>query len=181
MRRRSNLRRRIKWSAVALSALILLVWLYSFTPPFFSVSQRLAFAAMGVLASTDEVHVCQSSESQFEVALVGGSLHVSWFPRPIDYPRSLGTPTFSRWRPGFSRQEAWCLALVPDSDFHVIHLPLWIPVAAMLGLTAVLVLRDRPIRCQHGAYSIISNVSGVCPECGTSVPSPASSGRGERT
>jgi hypothetical protein len=51
--------------------------------------------------------------------------------------------------------------------------PLWIPLAALLAMTALLWWMDRRRfpqgHCRNCGYNLTGNVSGVCPECGQKV------------
>ena len=54
------------------------------------------------------------------------------------------------------------------------HVPVWLLVVATGFPTAILWWRDRPTKagfCKACKYDLTGNVSGICPECGTSLTS----------
>lgn len=56
----------------------------------------------------------------------------------------------------------------------VIHLPLWMLFLLTAIPTAYLFWHDRyrvpPACCRKCGYNLTGNVSGICPECGTTIP-----------
>ena len=54
-----------------------------------------------------------------------------------------------------------------------LFVPMWLPLLLVGVPTALLWWRDRrrfpPGYCQHCGYNLTGNVSGRCPECGTTI------------
>lgn len=80
-----------------------------------------------------------------------------------------------RRRPGRSD-----LMLAPKwfrvSGWRVLALPAWLFTAVGMSVGAAIWLLTRPRRpggCRKCGYDLTGNVSGVCPECGTLIHSPA--------
>lgn len=92
--------------------------------------------------------------------------------QPYDHPPSLygfrsispGRRTF-QWKPGVG----W--SHVESGTIYWFHIPLWIPIACMMGLGAFLKrsLRLMPGHCKVCEYSLVGLTSGYCPECGNQV------------
>jgi hypothetical protein len=87
----------------------------------------------------------------------------------------------SAWRDGVIRERLglkWPLVHTSTFGTHCVVVPLWIPI--LLSGTALgwcgRRLWQRPANghCHACGYDLTGNVSGVCPECGTPVPPPAS-------
>ena len=107
----------------------------------------------------------------------------------IDYP--YGTVFLERGRvcqpfsgrtpPALRGQEGWHVFRKSDPLPAVddIYLPLWLPALLVGGPAAFLWYSDvawwwrsqypSPGHCQNCGYDLTGNVSGVCPECGTTV------------
>ena len=63
-------------------------------------------------------------------------------------------------------------------DHDGLCLPLWIPFVALIAPTLILWVVDhrrRPLpgHCRKCNYNLTGNTSGVCPECGNEIETPA--------
>ena len=148
-RRPPKLRRIAKWVGLGLCVVILCLGAWSTTH--------------GLLRGWLSLH----SPSRF-ILITDGQLSVRWGPpwdkhdpgwsiEPHGFSLVLGTPDFY-----FS------------SGYWSVQLPLWLPLVIVAIPTAILWHRDRPPRkgyCLHCGYNLTGNESGVCPECGTKIPS----------
>lgn len=93
----------------------------------------------------------------------------SWLPRPFWQSRICTQPNC------ITNQELQheLGSSAPSSAIghrvDVIGLPIWMGVAFLTLIAALLAWRDRPIphgRCRRCGYDLTGNTSGVCPECG---------------
>lgn len=61
----------------------------------------------------------------------------------------------------------------PHMQFTLIHFPLWLPIV-LVGIPAAWLIykdsrRQPPGHCRSCGYDLTGNVSGICPECGTTI------------
>jgi hypothetical protein len=86
------------------------------------------------------------------------------------------------WRYGNLRTSVlglWAPSVGVDRYAAYIILPLWLPLLLLALSTAILGWRDRrhrPGHCQRCGYDLTGNVTGVCSECGHTVPLTRASG-----
>ncbi len=151
---RTRLRRLLKWTCTALCALTAVPWLAS------------AKWSLQLLTPSGN-----------GVSFVNGGLIFSWGD---SYAR-LGL----KWRGGVSIHDKlpspfeW--NYLPTSNPRGVEVPGWYPLAALAVPTAALWWRDRrrhaPGHCRKCGYDLTGNVSGRCPECGTTIVPVPDGGR----
>lgn len=145
----SRIRRAVKWSGLAACVAAITIWA----------------ATLRVLAGY--------SGMSCDVYVGGGVLWIN----SISSKSALGWQTFD------ARQVSFGGRLVPETGIsrswtssgqlrrtRYFNIPLWIPVLAMAVPTVWVWRRDRrvpPGYCQSCGYNLTANVSGACPECGT--------------
>jgi len=156
IRRRSRVRRMVKWVGLVLCLLMLVI------------------SAINVWSSVhwhSRYHGLAKNRYVLEWSLSGGAIFVGAFServvRQAGWPRpgfKLTGPHDWVWRPSLMDHLAsptWLVGAV---------VPLWIPFVAVSMPTALLWWRDRrripPGHCRKCGYDLTGNVSGVCPECG---------------
>jgi hypothetical protein len=146
----------LKWAGLALSVLILLIWL---------VSLRLQL----MCRLADEKRADGNWECYFQFSINNGL--VACTRSSMGSPQSPGwtlsvSSRWPRWKPLFSYLYTSKSDLLP---YFWLVLPLWIPFVIVVIPTTYLWYYDRPIppgHCQKCGYNLTGNVSGVCPECG---------------
>ncbi len=157
MRRRTRLRRAVKWSGTVLCALLLVVLLvlriasYAYSSPIYGDPQRRAvqFVYHRGCVCCRLIHNMQPAMCR-KVQEDSG-----WIPD---------------FRPWIWWGRCYVQAKSPTHEETTLGLPLWIPFLAALLPTAYLWHKDRripPGHCERCGYDLTGNVSGVCPECGT--------------
>ena len=160
MSRRCSLQSIVKWTGLSLSALISITWLLSI--PIYGGRCLKAYASMGsthVTIWAGSIGWMRSSpDSRAHVSVRIGR----W---PVWDPTSYGLVLPSRYEaPG-------------HTDYWI---PLWLPLVISTAPPAFFWCRQRRQfgigHCQRCGYDLTSITSGVCPECGTAVPSSASRG-----
>jgi hypothetical protein len=162
MRRRSRLRRWLKWSGVAICLAMAAAWGIS-----------LPLAACYLIGSD------AGDRAAVGIILADGCLDcwLSPFSRRGEHTFSVDPKP---WRAPY-----WSPRLGDmDPSGKYVLLPLWIPFLLVAIPTGIIFWRDRrripPGHCLRCGYSLTGNKSGVCPECGTGVGSkPAAAGAGE--
>ena len=101
----------------------------------------------------------------FYLVLAKGTFQLSCrFQKPVALD-----PGWRVFRLPDSTRTPWLPWLRNNSVALHTNLPLWIPLAMTLVVTAYLFWRDRPVPahcCQKCGYNLTGNVSGRCPECG---------------
>lgn len=138
---------------------------------------------LGTLATIPWMQLGINSGQNYAVTLQGGAVSFYW--RVTDLAPNL-TPLTARpdrawairhatWR---DAREMWArFGLRPSIARQIgmrwINLPTWIPLILVAAPTAILwrahMKRPRKGACPSCRYNLTGNVSGVCPECGTSV------------
>lgn len=151
-RKPSRLRRIMKWVGLTLCIMSVLALLSSLL--FSATMYRSGWAAvLGFGCVT-----IQTTNAQF------GNPQQGW---SFAYRRA-GQPIMRSW---------WVKILHPRPQMWAVVVPLWIPPLLLAVPTYFLWRRHRsyPLgHCQSCGYDLIGNESGVCPECGTDTPKPAS-------
>lgn len=146
MRRRSRIRRVMKWMGALLCT---------------------AFAMAFFLSIGRHTTLCQWSPRD-RISLHRGALLYQWDWRDPPQPR---VARIIAIRASYFDPVIWKPQLDAKDLQGVIVLPLWILVAAVAAPTAFVWWFDRPRflrgHCQHCGYDLTGNVSGRCPECGT--------------
>lgn len=154
MRKRSRVRRILKWAGTTTSLIL------------------LAALLLGVIRSVVWVSWLYgpASDEELVIALHGGALDVikMGLIRFPSHPSDFGWPLTGEW--------IWLLKASKYKSarrmFQRILVPLWLPLLLSLIPTAYLWYKDRRIprgHCQKCGYDLTGNASGVCPECGTSI------------
>lgn len=137
----------LKWSAIVLSAVTLVVWVGSaWWAVFYLHANSMQFVAAG-----------------------GGRLTVSWDPAPRFNP-AVGSWSVERWTEPFVWWGVW-------ASTKAFAIPLWNPLPFTLGAAFYLWRRDRrarlPGHCPACGYDLAGlSPGGPCPECGKA-PAPA--------
>lgn len=153
MKRRSRLRRVVKWGGVALSLLVLLVWIVT-------LWRNLGFFYVKSLVRG----------MQFtEVGVGQAELWCSRYDLPKG-PEPTRSFKFYLTPPNDSQYRHWLPHVVRHQGFCRVILPLWIPLWLVALPTIFLFWHDcrvPPGHCQTCGYDLTGNTSGVCPECGT--------------
>jgi hypothetical protein len=156
MRRRSRLRRVLKWGGLVMSLLIVLVFVASM------------WWYVGYLRTDGQRAWAYSIES-------GSFIIIPVFrPPPLDSPTAGGSVGKIRDVRCF-----WTFLGVIGSRSRPrntwFYMPLWIPFLLFALPTTFLFWRDRrripPGHYQRCRYDLTANTSGVCPECGNSLTS----------
>jgi hypothetical protein len=117
-----------------------------------------------------------SPGSNYELAVANGALRLDWIPSSQQGIEQLTfSPGFDFTRHHVARIEWLPSSWVRGCPRNVV-VPMWIPTAAVLMLSALLWwpdLRARwlawrlgPEHCLKCGYDLTGNVSGRCPECG---------------
>ncbi len=130
------------------------------------------------LACTLSVH-----DAQRALSFGGGQVVLSL---GMQMPEGVGVTLHRAHYSGLSDPILWALTLCLTPPFWhegpgpggtriaVYSLPLWLPLLFFAIPAAWLHWRDRrripPGHCQSCGYNLTGNVSGKCPECGTSIP-----------
>jgi hypothetical protein len=156
MRRRSRVRRWLKWGGLVFSSFIAVAWIMSL---FLHIT--LIRRTPGLVGFTQPNHVtCRN------LMLTGG--HFISAPGTVD--RSLLNGRLYCWI--VKKQSV--PPIVVWGPPRYINLPLWIPFLFVAISTGILFWRDRrfpPGHCQYCGYSLTGNTSGACPECGSLIDS----------
>lgn len=110
------------------------------------------------------------------LSAVSFALMIGWQGKTISVAIAYGRLRVWRWSPNYPS------GLIADGASatmagwfmpQVVVLPIWLFALLFLALTIYLVRRLRPRFpagcCAKCGYDLTGNVSGVCPECGTSV------------
>ena len=146
MRRRSRVRRVLKWVGAVACALVATTFVAG-------VRYVPGFAA-----------------NTWDVCILEGCLRIDWNIPPY---ASLvqGFYIAEKQYMAYEPQMEWW-PYVGGAGSRLVAVPLWMIFAALLGPTAFLWHRDRripPGHCDTCGYDLTGNVSGRCPECGTPV------------
>lgn len=132
-----------------------------------SITHRMIYARPGTTWS-------------FYVRIGGGQIGVFSQGRPF-FP-----PPDYRW--DFVRDSSdapdwtWDVHVLSARDWTVL-LPFWMPLGTFLAATVFAWWpwkQRRPGCCKRCGYDLTGNMSGICPECGRSVPSGANRPTGSR-
>jgi hypothetical protein len=148
--RRRLIRRVLKWGGLGLSLVILGAWTAS---SFWCFGYELCGPGWGYRLSISDGHITCGRRLLVATA-------VPFPPGWYIFHHRLNL----KWSATFS--------FVPA--LQSMSLPLWMPLVLVAVPTAVLWWRDRrrvpPGHCQRCGYDLTGNTSGICPECGSSVP-----------
>ncbi len=150
MSRLRPIRRVLKWAGLVVCALIVVAWV---------VSQRWAvtgggdgwwFACCGGNLEADISPACLADGWDLDV-------YSATF---ADADWDLDWPLYASGKKG-------------GLPWTTVHVPIWMVLAGVAILTAILWCRDPrcipPGYCRKCGYDLTSNMSGVCPECGTAI------------
>ena len=145
MRRRSRLRRFLKWVGLMTSVLIAVLFVLSLRWTLTMYRSGHGYVlGYGCLAA-------QSTSPSMGTPQSGWRFRTS---------RDPGAPLVRSWRLRVTR---------PISGVWSVVVPLWMPLFVAAIATAFLWRRDRrppPGHCQNCGYDLTGNITGLCPECG---------------
>ena len=188
MKRRSRTRLVLKWGGTVLCVLLGGLWLFSCS---YAVSwsrslgnDKYEFCLSlgdGIIAATlfTPYDVLLSDLASREIEREFG-----WQIVPVKFGPYRSTRPRVRWRSSEVSYKTKMGRYVVGGFFRSLEVAIWIPLLLAAIPTALLWvipvapamyvwLRDRrrapPGHCQKCGYNLTGNVSGVCPECGTSV------------
>ncbi len=161
MRRRSKIRRALKWAGTIGCALLLGTLALSVSREVRWSSNSNGFAVL-VHYGAVGFHRWRSTSSLYvpDGWLVSRTGASGWRARLKEI---YWLPTVRRYVGIGSRRS-------------IVTVPIWIPLIATALPTALLWWRNRripPGHCESCGYDLTGNVSGRCPECGTPVKAPA--------
>ena len=156
MARPSRTRRILKWTSIALSLLILAIWMISLR---FYAAALISENEARVWLESQPNHFCISSDSlgRSRRATPGVSDSGTWASLGLEMPRIIQWP--------------------PVMNYEVL-VPYWLPLLLTAIPTAWLWHRDRRLfscspdhlLCSRCGYDLTGNTSGVCSECGLAKP-----------
>ncbi len=159
MPRRHRVRGIAKWSLAASAAVVALVAVASYR---WQVGQYVSYKPFSISDGAVSVSWAAPEPESGRISVLGYLDEGGWYFRQHP-PRNVIArlkPTWEMSDVGFNRR-AW------------VNIPLWLPLALCAIPTAVLFYVDRkrppPGHCRSCGYDLTGNVSGVCPECGSSV------------
>ena len=157
-------RKRVKITGLVLSIMMLGVWLFS-----------VMFRSRYVPPSRNCTFVIGSGQILF-ANRQSGSQGWSCDPRYLSVRYAVATKswtTLSHDYLGFRLpRKTAIVSVLPGKTAYVFIVPAWLLVVAAGFPTAVLWWRDRRLKpglCMVCKYDLTGNVSGICPECGTSL------------
>jgi hypothetical protein len=193
-KRRHRFRRISKWLTSILSAVVLVVWALSVVPMSsrtFVVQRWRDSNGFELRLGTLHLGYCRADlvypvfGGSFGSRAPSGQTPVP--PQPVMAPIQQHSYLFDiGWRTNlFYPHRDWSdygLRLPSGSmmrrakEFPTVaelSLPLWVLFAIITAPTTILWYRDRRYKrghCQSCNYNLTGNTSGICPECGTSIP-----------
>ena len=149
MRRRSRVRRGLKWVGLALCAAALGLWVFSME--FFVLHGPYPMMDHGVLFAMTRGSALMEAQPGADCYYGGSGMFRS---KSRDGPLWVPECTWSR------------------GGHKYLRVPLWMPVLTLALPTGFLWWRDRRFPkgyCQTCGYDLTGDVSGVCPECGEKI------------
>ena len=151
---RSVWRKRFKIAGLVLSIMMLGLWVFS-----------VKFILLYVPVSRQWTIFLSSGQIVYDASPLretGWTCHVN-LSDLAGFAMAIPVTTFAHVYLGFD---------LPGTNGDDAHIPLWLPVFAVGFPTAILWWRDRRPKagfCKACEYDLTGNVSGTCPECGTTV------------
>ena len=170
MRRRSRTRHVLKWAGTATCAMLVSLWMFTSCYPLtLNTSTHIGGIKWGRLWVSEVPAALQPLPFSWSVGRFSNPLP-GYVP---DYVLGIGRSPRG-WRP-----KSWVDAGTTAIGLCWWYISVWPVFLAIAVPTAVLWWVDRPGRrrrsrtryCRKCGYNLTGNVSGRCPECGTSVAS----------
>jgi hypothetical protein len=173
---RTTRRARIKCACICAAILSVAMWITSTQFDIFILQDNRELAARANWPRDyGPLDYSGKNAGSWWMGIRDGLFYVMW--RPLDHNgqyrlMAKRTPFEPDWTALPSLRRAW--------GAGALKVPLWFPVPlALIALWALKreekrrALKSSECRCMKCGYSLVGNVSGVCPECGAPVPADA--------